>query len=546
MSPKRKLILAMATGVALAGPPVAALNLWLNGFAERQGQEELEASARRHVTIGEARINRAVGAVNDLAARNIDSCRPQHIDALRQVTFSVPPVKEISVVAPDGRTLCTDSGLTEARQVVSSEPLNGVPGSDMLLEVIQLGDRPGQWVRIRKLGPNLTNGIAALIPADLFIPHTSSRGGPLANQSRIATRKGTLIAEGGKDPASEPGQVEQIIRTEPSTRYAITVTASLASASVLEAQGWLRTVGAVVSGIFALLIFAIAFLIPKRGVVDNPVAELERALKDGEFVPYYQPIVDIRSGKLNGAEVLVRWKKADGTIVPPVSFIPLAESSGLIIELTRSLMKRVRDETSAVIGLRPHLKISFNLTARHFTNEEIVDDVRRIFTKSSLKLSQIVFEVTERQPLENLTETRRVIAALQGLGVRIAIDDVGTGHSGLSYMLKLGVDIIKIDKVFIDSIGTDRNSNTIIETLIDLAQNMRMDIVAEGVESFEQVVALRELGIRSAQGYVFSPPLPGPAFLQLVEAIDPLKAPKRKDTLIPQDDGGVDRLFGAA
>ena len=168
--------------------------------------------------------------------------------------------------------------------------------------------------------------------------------------------------------------------------------------------------------------------------------------------------------------------------------------------------------------------MTFNLTARHFTNEDIVKDVRRIFNKSQIRMSQVVLEVTERQPLENLTETRRVIAALQGLGVRVAIDDVGTGHSGLSYMLKLGVDIIKIDKMFIDAIGTDRNSNTIIETLIDLAQNMRMEIIAEGVESFEQVVHLRELGVRAAQGYVFAPPLPGSAFLQLVEAIDPLKS----------------------
>ena len=149
--------------------------------------------------------------------------------------------------------------------------------------------------------------------------------------------------------------------------------------------------------------------------------------------------------------------------------------------------------------------------------------MRRIFNKSQIRMSQVVLEVTERQPLENLTETRRVIAALQGLGVRVAIDDVGTGHSGLSYMLKLGVDIIKIDKMFIDAIGTDRNSNTIIETLIDLAQNMRMEIIAEGVETFEQVVRLRELGVRAAQGYVFAPPLPGSAFLQLVEAIDPIK-----------------------
>jgi EAL domain-containing protein (putative c-di-GMP-specific phosphodiesterase class I) len=112
-------------------------------------------------------------------------------------------------------------------------------------------------------------------------------------------------------------------------------------------------------------------------------------------------------------------------------------------------------------------------------------------------MSQVVLEVTERDPIENLTETRRIIAALQGLGVRITIDDVGTGHAGLSYMLKLGVDIIKIDKMFVDSIGTDRNSTTIVETLVDLAHNMRMDVVAEGVENFEQVMHLRERGIRT-------------------------------------------------
>jgi sensor c-di-GMP phosphodiesterase-like protein len=95
-------------------------------------------------------------------------------------------------------------------------------------------------------------------------------------------------------------------------------------------------------------------------------------------------------------------------------------------------------------------------------------------------------------------------------------------------MLKLGADIIKIDKLFIDSIGIDRNSNTIIETLVDLAQNMRMDVVAEGVESFEQVVHLRELGIRAAQGYVFAPPLPAPVFLKLVDAIDPLKVREKE------------------
>jgi sensor c-di-GMP phosphodiesterase-like protein len=136
-----------------------------------------------------------------------------------------------------------------------------------------------------------------------------------------------------------------------------------------------------------------------------------------------------------------------------------------------------------------------------------------------------VLELTERQQLANLTAARRVIAALQGLGVKVAIDDVGAGHSGLSYMLKLGVDVIKVDKIFIDALGSDRDSIRIIDTLVDLAASMRMEIVAEGVETFDQMVALREHGIRQAQGHLFAPALPGSSFLKLIEAIEPLGRP---------------------
>jgi EAL domain-containing protein (putative c-di-GMP-specific phosphodiesterase class I) len=120
-----------------------------------------------------------------------------------------------------------------------------------------------------------------------------------------------------------------------------------------------------------------------------------------------------------------------------------------------------------------------------------------------------------------MTTTRRVIAALQGLGCQVALDDVGTGHSGLSSILRLGVDVIKIDKIFIDSLGSERNSAAIVVTLVELARNMRMEVVAEGVESFEQVADLRARGIRAAQGYVFAPPLPASSFLTLLDAHDP-------------------------
>ena len=264
----------------------------------------------------------------------------------------------------------------------------------------------------------------------------------------------------------------------------------------------------------------------------NPVADLARAIRGGELVPYYQPIVDLATARIVSAEVLVRWRKRDGTLVPPVQFIPLAESSGLIIDLTRVLMRRVCAEAGAAIGARPHFRIGFNLSALHFADETIVEDVPAIFSKSPIALSQVLLEVTERQPLTNLTMARRVIAALQGLGVHVGIDDLGTGHSGLSYMLKLGLDFIKIDKMFVDAIGTERYSTTIIETLVGLGRDMKMEIIAEGVETFEQVQHLRERGIRKAQGYVFAPPLPGPTFLRLLEASDPVPPAKSADSSV--------------
>src|SRR3974390_888798 len=132
------------------------------------------------------------------------------------------------------------------------------------------------------------------------------------------------------------------------------------------------------------------------------------------------------------------------------------------------------------LGCRPPLKISFNLFAKQFHDQGIVKDVRNIFLNSAIQFSQVVFELSEFESIENFA-----------LGVRIAIDDVGTGHSGLSHMLELGVDIIKIDKMFVDAIGTDRNSTTIVETLAGLAHDKRMDVVAESVGNFTQVLPLR-------------------------------------------------------
>ncbi|MEN3350520.1 MAG: hypothetical protein V7632_4155, partial [Bradyrhizobium sp.] len=433
MSPRRKLLAAIGIGVVLAGPPVAAFNIWLSGLVERQGRQELELAARRHMALSEARVDRVLAAMDDVAKRGIDSCKPAHIEALRQATFTTAAVKEFSIIDPDGRTLCTDVGnQPDQRRVVSSEPL--AAGSPYLFEVIKLGPGTGiggSWVRFRKPGVGGANSVAALVPAVLFVPQVSNGGEPMNFHARMLTAGGTLVAESGHMQDSGVDASDLLMADLSSSRYALHTHITAPPGNVAPGQGDLRAIGAIVSGLLAIFILALSVLLPRRERA-NPIADIERALAAGEFVPYFQPIVDIRSGRLRGAEVLVRWRKPDGTIVPPATFIPLAESSGLIIEMTRSLMRRTLQEAGQALGKRPHVTVGFNLTARHFASEEIVDDVRAIFKRSPLKMSQLVLEVTERQPIENLTETRRVIAALQGLGCKVAIDDVGTGHSGLS------------------------------------------------------------------------------------------------------------------
>jgi EAL domain-containing protein (putative c-di-GMP-specific phosphodiesterase class I) len=193
------------------------------------------------------------------------------------------------------------------------------------------------------------------------------------------------------------------------------------------------------------------------------------------------------------------------------------------------LMRQVCNEVGAAVGGRPHMYMTFNIAPRHFTDAIVLNDVGSIFEGSPIRLSQIVLEITERFEIHNLTATRRVIAALQGLGCRVALDDVGTGHNGLSYILKLGVDIIKIDKLFVEAIKTERHAQAIVETLVGLARDLRMQIVAEGVEQIDQVEYLRDHGISAAQGYVFAPPLPGAAFIRLIEAIDPIASDGEKE-----------------
>ena len=513
----QKKLVAAVFGVLLAGLPLAAVDLWLEQVGERQGREDVSGTARRAIAIIDVRLAAVVAGLDALAEQGVASCGPADLEKLRRTSFLTSPAKEFSVIGPDGQTVCTDLGISLGARTLVSAPSRAAPG-ETLIEVVRLGDRAANYLRVRRFGAG-GSSLAALVPADMLIPLTSTRGGPFGAFAQVFTREGLLIGEGGTMLPADAKPDQQVSGTAHSDRFGIAVTVTIPRAAVEPKD--LPAIGLIVNLVVLFAVLSLAWLMVRRRGGD-PLGEIRRALDAREFVPYYQPIVDIASGKLLGAEVLARWRKPDGSLVLPGAFIPLAERGGLMVAMTEALMRRVCVEVGAAYAQRPQLKVAFNLTARHFADDAIVSDVRAIFVHSPVRLSQVTLELTEREPIEDVTTTRRVIAALQGLGCQVALDDVGTGHSGLSSILKLGVDVIKIDKMFIDSLGSDRNSATIVTTMVELARNMRMEVVAEGVESFEQVADLRARGIRAAQGYVFAPPLPGSSFLTLLEALDPV------------------------
>jgi len=516
---QQKRLIAIAIGVVVAGGPLLAFDSWLGNLVERQIQEDSTNLAKRSIHLAELRLGRTVAALDDLARAGVASCAPANVEKMRKAVLATTPIKDIELLDADGRAQCAVVEHRDGTQrVLLSEELLDTPG--VRLELVHTGEQGKRFVRIRRDLDGQDVTLAALISSDLFMPIVASVAGPHHILARVHTPYGRVLTESAAmSDEIDPDMV--FVGQARSERYGFGATVVVPRPQDSSAHRDLATLSIFIPSAIAILILAVASLLPRRQPV-NPALELQQAIEAGQVIPYYQPIVDICTGRLMGAEVLVRWRKPDGTLVLPGAFIPLAETSGLIGRLTRHLMQRVCADVGPAIGQRPGFKIAFNLTAALFADRNITRDVRRIFSASPIALSQVVLELTEREPIVDLTETRQVIAALQGAGIRIAIDDVGTGHSGLSYMLKLGVDIIKIDKMFVDAIGTDRKSATIVETLVDLARNMRMDIVAEGVENFEQVAHLRDIGIRSAQGYVFAPPLPGSAFLQLLDAIDPV------------------------
>lgn len=244
---------------------------------------------------------------------------------------------------------------------------------------------------------------------------------------------------------------------------------------------------------------------------------LRRAVEREEFQIHYQPIVSLESGKIIGSEALVRWQHPQRGLVSPAEFIPLAEETGLIIPLGEWVLRTVCKQNKAWKDAGfPPLYISVNLSARQFKQKNLTEMITQILKDLNLDPQLLKLELTESIVMENADATIKILKELKELGIQLSIDDFGTGYSSLSYLKRFPIDTLKIDQSFVRNIATDPNDAAITTAVITLAHNLKLRVIAEGLEEEEQLVFLRSQQCDEIQGYLLSRPLPVEAFTELL------------------------------
>ncbi|MDI2590295.1 EAL domain-containing protein [Pseudomonas sp. N3-W] len=349
---------------------------------------------------------------------------------------------------------------------------------------------------------------------------TTLNGYHLSNMLSLIGHETILLLQVGNRWLSADGKVQEgalpdlpeAQNTLTSSHYAFTVKAGFP-----EGEVW-RYMRAEYPPLFSLLMFfgvvsgAIGHVLQKRST--SPSHEIQRALEAGEFIPYFQPVVHGDTKQWSGTEVLMRWQHPKEGLVRPDLFIPFAEHSGLIVPMTRSLMK----QTAAILApasafFHGLFHIGINITASHCHDLELVEDCREFLGAFPQGSVSLVLELTERELIKPSDVTHQLFEQLHALGVMIAIDDFGTGHSSLGYLRQFNVDFLKIDQSFVAMIGADALSRHILDSIIELSAKLDLGIVAEGVETVEQSDYLTAHNVNFLQGYLYGRPMPGAEFV---------------------------------
>lgn len=515
-TPPKQLLSLPIAAAALAGVIAILLPVHIGDLLfERQARQaefaRLDGLAAEMLRRSEATRGQLLAAVDELQRAGLPACSEDDMDAMRRIDAHSTYLQAVGRVEGD-RLICSSMGSHDA----GIELGPGVRGGSGIRSWIgvELPLVPGVRLNVYE-----KDGIASVVHPDLVMdllaPGAPEALAVLALQPlRIVRSRGPVDAAwlkqvGGSSQFSDGRYMVAI-------RYAKTpYVAALAAAPVPTRTAGPFWVLAPIGLLCGALLAAAVFYATRQFLSDETA--LKAALRRREFFLLYQPIVALDTGRCVGAEALVRWRRRDGRLMPPDLFIPLAEASGLILELTRQVLDMALRDLAPLLRGQPELHVAVNFSALDLEQADLAEQVRRQLAAHGVAPQQLVVEATERG-LMNAERARKVLDALRALPAKVAIDDFGVGYSSLTYLETFRVDYLKIDKSFVDTMGGDAATSQVAPHIIEMARTLGLEMIAEGVETAAQRDFLQQRGVQFAQGWHFAKPMPAAELAAFVDA----------------------------
>ncbi|KOR44330.1 hypothetical protein ADT25_11305 [Xanthomonas oryzae] len=480
---------------------------WRLALAREEGR--LSQLAALSIRRTETAFDEAHGALLSMAASRLPLCSPAHLAQMRALVLTSHYIVELGRFQ-QGRLRCTSWGqlpdsipqstadFVVKRGIAVTTRLLPLANPQSSLMALQLGDynvliKPDTLADI-----NIPPGLQLAI---------GTPDGQLLSSTGTAAEQ--LLIEPSDERAPDDRVLSQVLfGRDRRGDWTAVVTEPVAylRGPLAAARLQLVPVGIAV----ALLLVGAVLWVSRRRL--SPLARLEIAVQRGEFIVHYQPIIALDSGACVGAEALVRWQQPDGVLVPPDAFIPLAEESGLIMPITDLVVAEVIRELGPTLAADTALHVAINVSAEDIKSGRVQSVLEHALRGTGVDNGQLWVEATERS-LMDIDAARTTIMRLRGAGHTVSIDDFGTGYSSLQYLQGLPLDALKIDKSFVDTIGTHSATSAVTAHIIEMAKTLRLRTIAEGVERQEQLDYLRAHGVDLAQGWLFSRALPATGFI---------------------------------
>ena len=515
MSGRRRRMLLLVL-VVLAGllPPVAFLAMsWYQTAQTRHA--ELSRYAAATLDRAEDIFGSAETTLDGMAAHFEPRCSEATYQGLRRAVFESLYFQEATLVIK-GLFVCSSNGINNPAPPVTYAENRIVPDKGIHISppVVLTREKVTSIVIHRRAGEDSMFGLV-LNPVLLGEP-----GRKYAAEDRITLavqrNDGYTLAQFGYEPTRALDQTQGGRVVLKSTRYPISVVAVDAPNALL--QDWRRnavifaSAGLLTSALLLVLLLSLG----RRQF--SASAGVQDALADDQFQVYYQPVIDSITGACIGAESLLRWHHPQLGVIMPDTFIQAAEESGFIVQMTKWVMGRIVTDMAQLLKENPDFYVSLNLSPQHFEDPRLLKDIRSIFG-TRVAPGQIVFEVTEHELIMGEdSKAGEVLKQIRAAGMKLAIDDFGSGYSSLKYLGRFQFDYLKIDKSFIDAIGTESLMSGLVDTIVRMGNQLKLKIVAEGVETPAQLNYLHQLDVHLVQGWLFSKALPADQFRNYMAA----------------------------